>query len=236
MRRLIFVLDALLALREATGNDEVDLAAAAALAELAGVDAIRLGIDDQPTAEDERQLLNARRAARRLELSMSASPGLLKVALEVRPDQVLLTRSAREGGFRGAPLDLLTQSAPLSPVLRGLDEAGIPASLRIAPNLEAVKAAHSDGASGVELFTGSILDLPATERDAALETLSDAVRLAAKLRMRIGICGGLGYRGLPDLLDCVPAAEGIAVGRAAVARSLLVGMDRALRDLLVLVR
>ena len=148
----------------------------------------------------------------------------------------MITRSAREGSFGGGPLDLLTESAPLSPVLRGLEEAGIPASLRIAPKLEAVKAAHSEGASGVEFFTGSILDLPAAERDVALEALGDAVRLAAKLRMRIGICGGLGYRGLRDLLDCVPAAEGIAVGRAAVARSMLVGMDRALRDLLALVR
>ena len=109
-------------------------------------------------------------------------------------------------------------------------------SFRIAPKLDAVKAAHSEGATGVELFTGSILDLPATERDAEIEGLSDAVRLAAKLRLRIGIGGGMGYRVLPDLLDSVAAAEYIAVGRAAVARSLLVGMDRALRDLLAVVR
>jgi pyridoxine 5-phosphate synthase len=233
---MIFVLDALVALRETTANNEIDLGAAATLAELAGVDAIRLGVDDHPTAEDERQLLDARRAARRLELRMGASPGLLKLALEVRPDHVLLAGSARDGSWSGGVLDLLTQSAPLGPVLRGFEEAGIPASLRIAPKLEAVKAAHSEGASGVELFTASILDLPATEREVELEALGDAVRLAAKLRMRVGISGGLGYRELPDLLGRAPAIEWVAVGRAAVARSLLIGMDRALRDLLVLVR
>jgi pyridoxine 5-phosphate synthase len=229
---LILVLDALVALREAIHGDAVDLAAAATLAELAGVDGIRLGVDDQPTADDERELLDARRAARFLELRMGASPGLLKVALEVRPDRVLLTGS----GWSGGVLDLRTQSAPLTPVMRGLEEAGIPVSFRVAPKLEAVKAAHGEGATGVELFTGSILDLPAAERMVEFETLGDAVRLAAKLRLRIGIGGGLGYRALPELLDRVAAAECIAVGRAAVARAFLVGMDRALRDLLAVIR
>ena len=62
------------------------------------------------------------------------------------------------------------------------------------------------------------------------------MRLAAKLRLRIGIGGELGYRNLPDLLERVAAAECVAVGRAAVSRSFLVGMDRALRDLLAVVR
>ncbi len=223
-------------LRQVTHSDEIDLAAAATLAELAGVDAIRLGVDEQLTANDERELMDARRAARRLELRMGVSAGLWKVALEVRPDRVLLTGSARDGSWSGGVLDLRTQSAPLGSVMRGLEEAGIPVSFRIAPKLDAVKAAHGEGATGVELFTGSILDLPATERNVEIEALSDAVRLAAKLRLRIGIGGGMGYRVLPDLLDCVAAAEYIAVGRAAVARSLLVGMDRALRDLLVAIR
>jgi pyridoxine 5-phosphate synthase len=158
------------------------------------------------------------------------------LALEVRPDHVVLIGSARDGSWSGGALDLRTPNAAIAPVLRGLDEAGILASLRVAPKLDAVKAAHSEGAKGVELFTGSILDLPTAEREVEVEALSDAVRLAAKLRMRIGISGGLGYRTLPDLLDLVPAVEWIAVGRAAVARSLLVGMDRALRDLLAVIR
>ncbi len=97
--------------------------------------------------------------------------------------------------------------------------------------LDAIKAAHGDGATGVELYTGSILDLPEAERKAELEALGDAVRLAAKLQMRIGVGGGLGYRTLHEVIDGAPAVEWIAVGRAAIARSLLVGLDRALRDL-----
>jgi pyridoxine 5'-phosphate synthase PdxJ len=57
------------------------------------------------------------------------------------------------------------------------------------------------------------------------------VRLAAKLGLEIGLGGGLSYRSLPEVLAACPAAQGVAVGRAALCRALLVGLDRALRDL-----
>ena len=218
-------------LREADHSGDVGVAAAVTLAELAGVDAVRIGIDDELKPSAESDVLNARRAARRFELRMTASPGLLKVALETRPDRVLLAASARDGGWAAGPLNLRAGASPLEPVIHGLQEAGIPVSLRVAPKLDAVKAAHEEHATGVELYTAAILDLPEAERKAELESLADAVRLAAKLRLRIAIGGGLGYRTVSEILDGIPATECVAVGRAAISRALLVGMDRAIRDL-----
>ena len=231
IRRLVLALDALMGLRDATRSGDIGVAAAVTLAELAGVDAVRLGIDDELKPVSESDVLNARRAARRFELRMTASPGLLKVALEARPDRVLLAASARDGGWEGGPLNFRAAAQPLAPMMHGLQEAGIPVSLRVHPKLDAVKAAHAEGASGVELYTAAILDLPETERTAEFESLADAVRLAAKLRLRIAIGGGLGYATVSEVLDRVPATEVVAVGRAAMSRALLVGLDRAVRDL-----
>jgi pyridoxine 5-phosphate synthase len=120
--------------------------------------------------------------------------------------------------------------------MHGLQEAGIPVSLRVPPKLDAVKAAHAERVTGVELYTAAILDLPEAEREAELEALADAVRLAAKLRLRIAIGGGLGYGTVSEILGGAPATECVAVGRAAISRALLVGMDRAIRDLRVAVQ
>jgi pyridoxine 5-phosphate synthase len=218
-------------LREADHSGDFGLAAAVTLAELAGVDAVRLGIDDELKPVTESDVLNVRRAARRFELRMTANPGLLKVALEARPDRVLLAASGRDGRWAGGPLNLRAGAEPLTPVIHGLQEAGIPVSLRVPPKLDAVKAAHEERATGVELHTAAILDLPEAERRAEFESLADAVKLAAKLRMRIAIGGGLGYGTVSEVLDGVPATECVAVGRAAISRALLVGMDRAIRDL-----
>lgn len=232
MRRLTLALDGLPALREATGSRELDLQALVTLAELASVDAIRLGVTEELRPVRESDVAECRRAARRLELRMAPTPTLVKIALEGRPDRVVLSGHGSNGS---APLDLRARSVALDPVVRTLAEAGIPAAALVAPDLEAVKRVHGESIPGIEFYTGSIVDLPDSERRAELERLGDAVRLAAKLHMSIGLGGALSFRTLPEVLEACPAADSVCVGRAALGRSLLVGVDRTLRDLRALV-
>jgi pyridoxine 5-phosphate synthase len=227
MRRLSISLDSLPSLRDVTASADLDVAAAATLAELSGIDAIRLGINDDLKPVSEEDLREVRRAVRRFDLRMPPSQALLKIALETRPDRVLL---ATDG-----PLDLRVRAVPLAPVVRALHEAGIPVWAVVSPDLESVKIAHAEGVSGVEVSTEAIVDLPHAERASALEALGDSVRLGSKLRLGVGLGGALGFATIREALDAAPAAEWVAIGRAAVARSVLVGLDRALRDLRALV-
>lgn len=229
MRRLTLSIDALTALRDATAAG-VDVSAAAALAELAGIDALRIGVTESLAAAGSKDAQDARRAARRLELRMAPAQALLKVALETRPDCVLL---AAEGRGRGPcfPLDLRSAATAITAVRRVLSEAGIPVAALVPPEPDAVKAAHAAEIRRIDLFTGGIVDLPEPARSEKLERLGDAVRLAAKLRVGVGLSGGLDFRNLPEVLAGSAAIERVAVGRAAIARALLVGLDRALRDL-----
>lgn len=231
MRSLTLALDALPSLRDAMAAGDVDVAAAATLADLAGVDAVRLSVNEDLKPVREEDLRDTRRAAQRLELRMAPSSSLLKVAQEARPDRVVLAAEGRDGRSPSRPLDLQSRGTSLGPVVRGLAEAGIPVTAVVAPELESVKRIHAEGVSGVELFTGAIVDLPEPERSRELERLGDAVRLVAKLEMVVGVGGGLGYRTLPEVIRAAPAIERIVVGRAALARAVLVGLDRALRDL-----
>jgi pyridoxine 5'-phosphate synthase PdxJ len=54
--------------------------------------------------------------------------------------------------------------------------------------------------------------------------------------MTLSIGGGLDYRSVSEVLPMAPSVGRISVGRALLARSLLVGMDRAARDFLALIR
>ncbi len=231
MRRLSIVLDAVAALREAAGAEEADIPACATLAELAGADAVQLGVSEELRPVGEADVRQVRRAASILELRLAPAPGLLKLALEVQPDRVVLASESTEGGGRPAPLDFRAWGTAVAPSARTLREAGIEVSALVAPGLDAVKAAHAADVHGVDLYTGSLVDLPAAERRSSAEGLADAARLAAKLRLRVSLAGGLGFRNLDGLLAGVPAAERICVGRAFAARALLVGIDRAVRDL-----
>jgi pyridoxine 5-phosphate synthase len=233
VRALTVGLDPLASLLERTAEPSAAraLAAAAALADLAGAAAVRVGVNEEQRPLREADLRDLRRAARALELRMAPVPGLVKLALETRPERVLLASQAREAASRTGPLDWRAWGTALSPAVRTLREAGLAVSVVVGADFDAVKAAHAAEASGVELATGATVDLPERERAAELERLADVGRLAAKLRMRVTLSGGIGYESAGWLLAALPLAEGVAVGRAWVARSVLVGIDRATRDL-----
>lgn len=232
MRQLIVSLDAVAGLAEAAGGRaSFDLGAAAALAELAGAGGIRIGLREEMRPIGESEVHHLRRACRSLELRLPPSPALLKPALDARPDRVVIAGESWESLGGATPLDLRTQAQPVQAMLRSLDDAGIPAALVLAPTLDAVKAGHGLGASIVELYTGATIDLPRAERRSALEQLGDAARLASKLRLGLSLGGALEERNLRDVLEVAPSCERAAVGRAFAARALLVGVDRAVRDL-----
>jgi len=212
MRRLTLALDALPALRDATGSPGSGLTAAATVAELAGVEALRIGIGEDLQPVTESDVVELRRAARVLELRMPPDQGLLKVALEARPDCVVLCSGGREGPGSAGPLDLRARDAGLVPLVRTLEEAGIPVIASILHGLDLVKAAHGLGVAGVEFYTGSTVDLPSVERRSQLEALGDAVRLASKLRLEIGIGGSLGFHSVTEVLASARAADRVVAG------------------------
>ena len=228
--QIVLSLDTWPALREAAADDRSELGAAAALAELAGVDCLRLSINEELAPVREADVSDLRRAARRFELRMPISQNLLKIPLEARPDRVVLVGELHEANGLAPPVDARVAGAPLGLVLRSLEEAGIAASVRIMPEVDAIRAVHAQGVSDVELFTGYLVDLPEAERRGALVLLGDTARLASKLRMGIALAGGLDDRNIAEVLEAAPSVERVVFGRGLARRSLLVGLDRAVRD------
>lgn len=228
--RIVLSLDSWPSLRDFAGDDRSDLGAAASLAELAGVDCLRLSINEDLVPVRETDVETLRRAATSMELRMPVSQNLLKIPLEARPDRVVLVGERHEAAGPAPPVDARVSGAALGSVLRSLEDAGIAASVRVAPELDAIRAVHAQGVSDVELFTGYLVDLPDAERRNALVTLGDTTRLASKLRLGIALAGGLDDRNVREVIEAAPAAERVVFGRGLARRALLIGLDRAIRD------
>lgn len=231
MTKLTVALDAVAALRDAVGARETDLVAATKLAELAGAAGIALGLSDEALAAAEEDVHAVRRAARGFELFLAPVQSCLKLALEVRPERVVLTSLERDERGTGAPLDFRAYGSTLAPFVRTLHEAGLEVSALVQPDLEAVKAAYQSDLRGVDLWAAPVVDLPRRERAQAADRLGDAARLAAKLRLAVSLTGGLGPHNVSDALAMAPVADRVVTGRALASRALLVGVDRAVRDL-----
>jgi pyridoxine 5-phosphate synthase len=228
--QIVLSLDSWPALRDFASDDRSELGAAAALAELAGVDALRLSINEDLAPVREADVAELRRAARCFELRMPISQNLLKIPLEARPDRVVLVGQRHEANGSASPVDARVAGAALGVVLRSLEEAGIAASVRVTPEVDAIRAVHAQGIADVELFTGYLVDLPEAERRGALVKLGDTARLASKLRLGISVAGGLDERNMAEVLEAAPSVERVVIGSGLARRASLVGLDRALRD------
>jgi hypothetical protein len=86
---------------------------------------VRLGVNPDLKPVREEDLRDTRRAARRLELRMPPLESLVRVALDVRPDAVLLASDPPRGPQRREPARLPRARAGSRSVLRTFAERGI---------------------------------------------------------------------------------------------------------------
>jgi pyridoxine 5-phosphate synthase len=232
-RRLVIGLEQIAELRDRSGGWQPEPVAAAALATLAGADGVSLALSADAGRAQERDARLLRETLQRdFGLEIAADAGLMRLALEARPDWVVV--SERKGALRrGTAVDVVAQQAAHGELVRALEEAKIATHLCVAPEFEQLKAAHRIGASGVRIDTTRLAE--ASPDDAAeLERVADAARFAAKLGLAVSAGGGLDYasaRSLASLAD----VRTLQVGRAVVARAVLVGLERAVREMRELV-
>jgi pyridoxine 5-phosphate synthase len=158
---------------------------------------------------------------------------MLKVALEVRPTAVTLVPERREELTTEGGLDVRANATQLAEVVRALEEARVRARLFIDPDLEQVKSAHRVGAVAVEIHTGRYAEGGPSTQD-EFERICDAVRLAAKLRLEVGVGHGLDYANVEPLV-ALREIEEFSIGHSIVARAIFVGMERAVAEMKAIV-
>ena len=131
-----------------------------------------------------------------------------------------------EGG-----LDAIGQREEVRRVTRALRDGGIEVSLFIDPDLEQVKASHRADAQAVELHTGRYCEAPtAEERKRELARVVDAAKAAARLGLRVAAGHGLDYWNVQAIAVIDEITE-LNIGYSIVCRAVLVGLERAVRDM-----
>lgn len=233
-RRLVVNLDHVATVRQTRSGVEPDPVTAATLAVLAGADGIAVHLREDRRHVQDRDLRVLRQTVHgRLCLEMAATQEMLKVALDVRPDSVTLVPERPEELASTGGLDVQSRIGEIGEIARALHESGIRTGLCIDPDLEQVKAAHRVGARAVELHAGRYGER-GPDHDEVLRRIEDAVRLAAKLKLEIGVGHGIDYGNVGKLAENDLIDE-FSIGHAIVSRAIYVGMERAVREMKQLV-
>jgi pyridoxine 5-phosphate synthase len=220
--------------RRATYPDPV---AAAVMAELAGADQITIHLREDRRHIQDRDLQVLRRTVTtRLNLEMAVAQEMLRIAYEVKPDMVTLVPERREELTTEGGLDVVSGREAVRKAVKTLRDAEIEVSLFIDADLDQVKAAHRAEAQAVELHTGRYCDARlAADRRRELNRILDACKAAAKLGLRVAAGHGLNYQNVLPVA-AIGEIEELNIGHAIVAHSVLVGMERAVREMKALLR
>jgi pyridoxine 5-phosphate synthase len=210
--------------------------AAAVLAELAGAQGVVVHLREDRRHIQDRDVEILRQTVKtKLNLEMAATLEMVNIALRIRPDMVTLVPEKRQELTTEGGLDIALHEEPLREVVKTLHDGGIAVSLFINPDAKYVKTAHRLEADYVEIHTGVFAEAKTfAKRREEFERIEMAAKMTQKLGLGVHAGHGIDYRNV-FWLRSIAEIEEFSIGHAVIARAVLVGMERAVREMIALV-
>lgn len=234
---LVVNVDHVATLRQARLGTEPDPVVAAHHAELAGAHGIIVHLREDRRHIQDRDLDLLRQTVQtRLHLEMAATGEMHGIALRTRPHMVCLVPEKRAELTTEGGLNLLGRESELRDYLAELHASGIISSLFIDADPAQISAARDVGAEYIEIHTGHYADArDRSVRAVELRKILDGIDLARQAGLEVNLGHGLNYTNILPFA-AVPGIREYSIGHAVMARAIHVGLDRAVRDMVDIIR
>ena len=239
MTRLSVNIDHIATIREARKTNEPDPVAAAAACELAGAHGITVHLrGDRRHIQDRDLELLCDTVKTKLNIEMAATDEMIRIALDTMPDQVTLVPEHPGEITTTGGLDCVRNMDNVTQAIQRLEKGGIAVSLFIDPSEEQIRASSEMGARLIEINTNKYSEANLRSRltksgTTAFEEVRQAARLAASLNIEVLAGHGLTYRNVSLICEVEEIVE-LNIGHNIIARAALVGLDRAVQEMLAL--
>lgn len=232
MPKLSVNVDHVATLRQARKGKNPDPVAAAFIVEMAGADGIIVHLREDRRHIQDRDLEILRQTVKtKLNLEMANTEEIIQITLRIKPDMVTFVPERRQELTTEGGLDVRGNQKFLKKNIQRLKKAGILSSLFIDANPLQVEASKGIGADFVEIHTGKYSDASGeAARDKELGRITQAIRQAQQLGLRVNIGHGLDYQNVSPFTR-IPGIEEYSIGHSIIARAVLVGLDRAVREM-----
>ena len=234
--RLGLNIDHIATIRQARRAREPEPATAALIAELAGAEGITVHLrGDRRHIQDRDVELLRHVVATKLNIEMAATPEMADIACRVKPDQITLVPERPGEVTTTGGLDVVQQARAVRDTVAACRAAAIRVSLFVDAIPEQVDASTSAGADAIEINTGPYADAPEAQRPAQVARIAMAAERAAAAGLQVLAGHGLNYINVAPIVR-LPHIVELNIGHAIIARAVLVGLDRAVREMVGLLR
>jgi pyridoxine 5-phosphate synthase len=162
---------------------------------------------------------------------MAAVEAIADVACEVKPDEATLVPERREELTTEGGLDVIAHEKAVQRVVERLRKCGVEVSLFLDPDARQIAIARQLGVQAVEIQTARYSEArtPA-DRQRELDALRSATEYARDQGLHVHMGHGLNYSNV-QAVAAIAGVEELNIGHSIVARAVLVGLERAVRDM-----
>ncbi|MGD0884805.1 MAG: pyridoxine 5'-phosphate synthase [Thermodesulfovibrionales bacterium] len=224
-------IDHIATIREARKGREPDPLMAATLAILGGANGITAHLREDRRHINDRDLRALREMVPiELNLEMAATEEMLGIARSLKPDMVTLVPEKRQELTTEGGLNLVSQKGHIAEAIRKIQQAGIPVSLFINPSIMDVDISKAIGADMVEIHTGHFANADVKKRPDELMKITDAAKMAHRSELMVNAGHGLNYVNVKTIA-AIGGIRGLYIGHSIISRAVLVGMERAVREM-----
>jgi pyridoxine 5-phosphate synthase len=231
MIRLGVNIDHVATVRQARRAAEPEPVAAALLAMLGGADSITVHLREDRRHIQDRDVRLLRPLVPRLNLEMACANEIVEIACEVKPDEATLVPEKRQELTTEGGLDVVNHQTSVADAVKRLAAQSISVSLFIDPDPKQVVVSKAVGAQAIELCTARYSEVRSeSERETELEKLRQATAQAIGLGLHVHMGHGLNYINVKPIVRISGVAE-LNIGHSIVARAVLVGFERAVREM-----
>jgi pyridoxine 5-phosphate synthase len=228
-------IDHIATLRQARLGMEPDPVMAATLAILGGADGITLHLREDRRHVNDRDLEMLKGfVAVELNLEMAATEEMLRIAAKKLPDLVTIVPEKRQELTTEGGLNLKAVRGALKKAIRRLKDKGIRTSLFINPTVEDVDLSKETGADMVEIHTGTYANARGDDQERERAKVARSIGHAAEIGLKANAGHGLNYHNVTGIAE-IEGIRGLYIGHSIISRAVLVGMEKAVRDMKELV-
>jgi pyridoxine 5-phosphate synthase len=229
-------IDHVATIRQARLTDEPDPVWAAVQCELAGANGITVHLRQDRRHICDRDVRTLKETvACKLNLEMCMAESIVRIAEEIRPDQVTVVPERRAELTTEGGLDCVRYAKRLAEVVKRMHKKRILVSAFITPDKGQIIASAQAGCDAVELHTGMYAN---ASSPAAIKKQLAVLEAGKNFAMENGLVvhagHGLTYRNIAAVAKISDLCE-FNIGHSIVARAVLVGIGQATAEMIKLI-
>jgi pyridoxine 5-phosphate synthase len=224
-------IDHIATLRQARGVNYPCLKTAVQIVESAGATGITLHLREDRRHIQDTDVYNLKEIiTTKMNLEMAATDEMIKIASDVKPEDVCIVPEKREELTTEGGLDVLGNQAKITELCEEMNNNNIITSLFVASDFKQIEASKKCGAKVVEIHTGHYAN--GLE---SLQSIEEGIKFAHSIGLQVNAGHGLTLENTSEIYKLAEVVE-LNIGHSIVARSIFVGLEVAIKEMLEIMK